>query len=294
MVRSFRHDNWLVERLKAIQPFLYFPSSGNAGDALISHATFEFFRRHQIDYQLFTEQRYLACRRVVIGGGGGFVDGYRKMAELIHRLKRDVEAVIILPSSAFGYESVIRSMDSRFHFMARESVTLSHVLKHASGAVVDYCQDMAFSLDLSSLCILERLPILLRAQPLHYQMKWLMKYRLLSMLMNPCSEQTLFLRGDRESKQNLVNIAMAHLDLSHLIKGKMDREDRAAAMSQLFCSIIAQQHSVVTDRLHIAIACGLIGVSCLMLANNYHKNQAIYEESIKIAFPCVAFSESYR
>jgi exopolysaccharide biosynthesis predicted pyruvyltransferase EpsI len=289
MVKVEKNEG-LVDQLKNLEPFLYFPSSGNAGDALISHATFEYFRHHGIQYQIFTEERYRFCRRVVIGGGGGFVDGYTKMANLVNRLCLDVESVLILPSSVKGYESVIRLMDSRFHFIARESISAMHVKQHANGAMVSSYEDMAFTLDVSTMPRPERLPFLLLGQPLHYQMKWLSRYFQMSHLLQYVPEMTFFLRQDAEALFKGGDWPRGNVDLSHRIKGKMDREDRAASLAQVFLGIISRQKFVVTDRLHIAIACGLLQIPCEMRSNNYHKNRCMYEESIKNRFPCVAFS----
>lgn len=280
----------LIALLRQIQPFVYFPSSGNGGDALIAHATFAFFRRHQLAYRIYSEHDPRSDLPLVIGGGGGFVDGYRKMSQLIERLAQESRSVIVLPSSCMGYEKELGMMDERYHFFARESVTAEHVLRHARGAKVSSCHDMAISFDQSELPAMSRVPWLLRGQPFDYQVKWLLKRSRVQALWDSDLAETSMLRSDRESLLSPEDRPRENYDISHLIKGKMDREDRAAAIAEVFCGVIARQKRIVTDRLHVSIACGLLGIPCEMRANNYHKNRAIYEESIKKFFPCVAFS----
>jgi exopolysaccharide biosynthesis predicted pyruvyltransferase EpsI len=291
MLEQLQRDySELIDILRIAQPLVYFPSSGNGGDALISHATFEFFRRHQLSYELYSPNKPLNNRAIVIGGGGGFVDGYQKMSQLVQRLVVDATSVIILPSSCLGYERELGMMDQRFHFFARESVTAEHVARYANGAKVSLCHDMAFSLMGQKLPTMKNLPLLLRGQPLHYQVKWLLKRPNIVQLLRRELAVTSMLRGDVESRLSASELPRDNYDISHLVKGRMDQEERASAIAQVFCGIIARQKRIVTDRLHVGIACGFLQVPCEMKANNYHKNRAIYEESIKKFCPWVAFS----
>jgi exopolysaccharide biosynthesis predicted pyruvyltransferase EpsI len=280
----------LIDALRRAQPFVYFPSSGNGGDALITHATFAFFRRHQLSYELYSPDERLNDQAIVIGGGGGFVDVYRKMSQLVQRLALDAASVIILPSSCLGYERELGLMDERFHFFARESVTAAHVLRHARGAKVSLCHDMAISLMGQRLPEMKNLPLFLSEQPLHYQIRWLLKRPKIVHLLCRELAETSMLRGDIESRLSASEIPRDNYDISQLVKGRMDQEERAAAITRVFCGVIARQKRIVTDRLHVAIACGLMRVPCEMRANSYFKNSAIYEESIKKFFPWVAFS----
>jgi exopolysaccharide biosynthesis predicted pyruvyltransferase EpsI len=281
----------LLKKLRQIQPFLYFPSSGNGGDALIAHATFEFFRVHGLEYELYSEKKFQRIKRVVIGGGGGFVDGYRKMAELVRYLHRDAEHVLILPSSCNGYEDTLRLMDQRFCFFARESVTASHLGAHVSGCEVMMCHDMALTLRPENFRPLEMIPLFLDGQPLDYQLKWLIKRNNLMQLMQRIPSETSMLRVDGESTRAEGLFLDDNYDVSHLIKGKMDFPNRAAAIADVFYHVISSQRSIVSDRLHVSICAAIAGIPCTMKANNYHKNLAIYHESIKSLFSSVVFSE---
>lgn len=280
----------LLSVLQKVQPFWYFPSSGNGGDALIAHATFDFFRRNSLRYQIYSAEKFDGRGTVVIGGGGGFVDGYRKMADLVSHLSLIAESVVVLPSSCFGYEETLAKMDSRFHFFARESVTAEHVQRKSAGAKVSWCHDMAISYVAPLGFADAPLPWALRGQPIDYQIKWFLKRGKVSELIHKKLPVTFMLRGDRESAQAPDAKPPNNYDISHLIKGKMDREDRAYSIAQAFCHVVARQQQIVTDRLHVSIACGLFDVPCEMRANHYHKNQAIFQESIRKFFPRVAFS----
>ena len=281
-------DN-VLEHLKKMQPFLYFPSSGNGGDALISHATFEFFHRHGLEYRFYSEENYQTCKNVVIRGGGGFLDGYRTMANMIEKIAVDAESVCVLPTSCHGYEKTLAQMDERFCIVARDLVSADHASRHTSGAKIMLCHDMAFILKPSDFTKLLSVPLLLRGQRLDYQLKWLLRRLKVTELMKDIPSETWMLRVDCESKRDSTSLPERNYDVSHLVKGRVDTVVRTAAISDVFYHIISSQKRIVTDRLHISICAGISGIPCQLKANNYHKNQAIYEYSIGKYYPCVEF-----
>ena len=58
----------------------------------------------------------------------------------------------------------------------------------------------------------------------------------------------------------------------------------------MFLNALRSQTEVYTDRLHVAIACGLLGVNCLLSPNSYFKCSAVYEHSVRHRFPHVRWA----
>jgi exopolysaccharide biosynthesis predicted pyruvyltransferase EpsI len=55
-----------------LQEKIYFlPNPGNAGDSLIAAATFQFFDKHSIVYEVVTNDNFDSSGKIVAYGGGG-------------------------------------------------------------------------------------------------------------------------------------------------------------------------------------------------------------------------------
>ena len=60
-----------------------------------------------------------------------------------------------------------------------------------------------------------------------------------------------------------------------------------------FLDAIARFETVHTNRLHVSIAAAMMGRQVHLYPNSYFKNRSIYEASLKLAFPNVAFHQEY-
>jgi exopolysaccharide biosynthesis predicted pyruvyltransferase EpsI len=281
----------LAEHLRSLGPFLYYPNPGNGGDSLIALGTLLFFERLRLPYKFFSAEEYSKNKCVVTSGGGGLIPDYKTVPAVMRFLAKDASSVTILPSSCFGSEDTLELMDERFHFFAREHATLAHLQKNTKSVHLDFCHDMAFTLTKDTFDLSQPIPLFLSGQRLDYQIKWLNKRRKILALLRNVPPVTQMLRYDVETAVQTSRHLQGNYDISNLIKGQLLTSKQVSSVAHTFYHIIARQKSIITDRLHIAVAAALAGVPCTMRANNYFKNKAVFDASISGNFPHVQFDD---
>jgi len=80
-----------------------------------------------------------------------------------------------------------------------------------------------------------------------------------------------------------------NLDLSKLFAYGIENYSLAFYSSCKLLNFINQYSTVRTDRLHLCIAGALLGKNVKMYPNNYYKNKAVYQHSIKDKLPNVTW-----
>lgn len=288
------HENQLIERLKALPPFLFMQNPGNGGDSLIARATIDFFKQHNLTWLPFTESRFRSNKNVVCNGGGGFLPQYRDPARFIEENFDSFETFTLLPHTIVGHKELLSKADKRFHFFARELPSYEHLTKSCTSASYSLTHDMAFQLDLSTIDLGTTLPFLRKGQSIKRQYFWLTRHKpKIEAFWNSTadSEKKYFIRQDSESAPNihLQEKKEQFFDLSNILCGEMEAPDQIEGTCSIFMNQVYKAGSVVTDRLHVAIACALLGKPCEFYSNSYFKNQAIYEYSLKEKFRNIAF-----
>ena len=239
----------------------FFPKSGNAGDGLITHATYELFERFNIAYTTYHQSETAPSEPVVIGGGGNLIEGrYTDVADLIRR--HSPRKIVLLPHTVVGYADIVAKTHDNLTLFLRDSV--SHALALANGASeanTFLSHDLAFFLEDEHFAKFQR-----RGKGVLHA-----------------------LRQDGESAGALP-IGRNNLDLSLSWNGDLwtDRGSCRASTESL-ASYIAQYDSVLTDRLHISILSSMLGKRVALLPNAYFKNRAIYEHSMRSRFPRTQF-----
>lgn len=239
----------------------FFPKSGNAGDGLITHATYELFERFNISYTAYHQSETALDGPVLIGGGGNLVEGrYTDVAELIQR--HSPLKIVLLPHTVVGYADILARTHDNLTLFLRDPV--SHALALANGAKeanTFLSHDLAFFLE-----------------PDHF-----------AGFQGGGKGVLHALRQDGESTGALP-IGPDNLDLSLSWNGDIwtDRKFCRASTESL-ASYIAQFDSVLTDRLHISILASMLGKRVTLLPNAYFKNRAIYEHSMCARFAGTQF-----
>lgn len=277
----------------AIEPsVVYCPNPGNAGDALIAQATFQAFQACGISYQIINPQQFIPHGEVVVYAGGGNLCRYYDDARaFIHRVHQAVRKLIILPHTMEGNEALLAGLGPNVDIICRETVSYEHVQRHCNRANVFLADDMAFSLQVK--------PVL--QARLHRPWHWAMP----SAPRNDAAAIRAYLRTWYLVKQTGVLYAFrtdCEATVKRLPKHNYDLSVAFAYGTATTYSVLRSCVHVLrlvgacrqlrTDRLHMAIAGALLGCEVLFYANNYYKNQAIYDYSIKSRFPHVHWMES--
>ena len=264
----------LLEKLRSMEPFTYIPDPGNLGDALLAASTLQFFDTHGLPY-CFHEKNGLP-ENLVYGGGGIWCPYYQNFWQKeFLPLFRHAKKVLILPSSFWNCDALLRELDSRFTIFCREQQSYDYLQRARTGAETILDHDMALRLSSSVF---------------HYDNREVFPYDLgvLRKIKSFYLQRTnvgFFLRRDRES----IHTYGSDLDLSDT--GSIDLSSsrrRILCCAAIFLSTVDSLDAVVTDRLHVGIAGMLMDKEVYLLDNSYKKVSSVYQHSFEtIGWPKV-------
>lgn len=249
------------------------PNGGNLGDALIAAATIQRFRKAGFAWSLIRGQRQTVTPNdvLVFGGGGSLVSLYEGGVACVASLLQLGAPVVVLPQTVNGHAEFWSSVPG-VRVFCRDTASVEY-LRQFRGVEASFADDMAFGLDLAEAPFAEACSLAPGQTP-------------------NCRKGTLLaFRGDAESAHPVPE---GNLDVSVLRQPSFDSPESIEADAAEFVRIIASHAKIRTDRLHVAIAGGLLGIPTVMEDNSYGKNRAVYEASMKGRFPHVQFVERQR
>ena len=256
-------DTNLLKVLRGLGHFTYIPNAGNMGDGLIAKSTYDFFERNHLDYEQYTSG---FPEILVYGGGGIWVKDHYKIAyEPILNLMDNAKKVVILPSSIYECEDLIKRLDSRYVVFCREKMTYDYLLKQGTKAQIYLDHDMALRLKESAFQGEGDLSLGSRRSlyGMHSRLP-----KIGSML--------VALRSDVESNLSLPT----DFDISSAFFSRRMTKSESCYAAALILSSVDQYDCVVTDRLHVGIAASLMGKQVFLLDNNYGKLSGVYRQSL--------------
>jgi len=244
---------------------IYFPNPGNAGDRLIVYGTLEVFKKANLDWDFYDKNKNYKNQLLFYAGGGNLVGLYRDCKAFINRFKNNNE-LVILPHTIKDEDLLLSNLGNNITFFCRERKSFEYVNK-----VFKYKENVYLSKDLA----------------FYIPTSILDKYK--SNGKGTCN----LLRLDGE-KTN-IKIPSDNIDLSITVLPKgptrwlcNDPKDIENISDKIF-KYISNYETVITNRLHLAIAGALIGKKVIFYANSYYKNEAVYNYSIKNKYPNVEF-----
>lgn len=247
---------------------LFVPNGGNLGDMLIAAATIQRFEQAGITWEFFRGRRQSVTPAdiLVYGGGGSLVPLYTGGIECVASLARLGAPVVILPQSLAGHDDFWRAARGITVF-CRDAVSLDHARRfpHLVALPAD---DMAIGLNLF-------------ADP--YDV-----VQAIRAATTARGEQRV-LRAFRQDCEAAGPPPADTFDVSALAHPQPATATTIHAHACGFLSLIATYSEIHTDRLHIAIAGGLLGIPTWLSDNSYGKNRAVHEASLRQRFPTVAF-----
>ena len=258
--------------------FLYIANPGNAGDALIASATWQFFDDNVVKPRPARTRDIRAHDVVIYGGGGNLVPMYQDARAAIEKaLQVGIARFVLLPHTVRGHEDLLSTLDDRFSLYGRDTITCEHLLAHVGGARVAMAPDMALGTDV------ERLQQRAAALPAWWLLLWAgfhqrrrRSYRRWldqSARVRPSADGLLEVyRGDQESARHG---GPSEMDLSGLYCSSLHHRNECDAVSARFLSVIEKASQVSTDRLHVGIGGQLLGKQVRLFDNSYGKNHAV-------------------
>jgi len=279
----------------------YFPNQGNAGDSLIAWATFQFFDKYNIRYEIVSENNFDSLNKTVVyGGGGNFGGEDSRAAQFVLKNKNKASHLVILPHTIFDVEKLLASLGENCQLICREKVTYEFVKKATTKAKVHLHPDIVFQSDPSQLLvskpkvkfskyILQELSNKIQGK-VDYDFGLSMSgyfktivYKLKKKLnMTPTGKVLIAFRVDCERTSD--SVPKNNVDISSVLELGACQKDLAYLSAYNFLTEINAFEEIHTNRLHIAIGAALLGKQVKLYANNYYKIRAIYEYSFKDKF----------
>lgn len=292
---------------KLARPFVFLPNPGNAGDALMATATYDLFDNLGLKYSSCRVddamiQTHLRGKTVVLSGGGNFSEGgYNNYANLLSRIHKQAGRVFVLPHTIQGNDQLLAQFGENVTLICRELVSYRHARQCVTGARVLLGHDMALLLDVKKVLAdtPHHLALLLRkaasrstgssAARLYPPLKSILRglrWQLLSIFKHPKKEKVAFLyRTDIEKTAR--PLPPGNMDASIVFNFGVTSPIMAGFTVFHLLQFLDGFETINTNRLHVAIAGALLGKQVNLSSNSYYKCRAVYDHSLKDAFPNV-------
>lgn len=262
---------------------LFVPNEGNAGDCLIMAATLEAMKKASIDVEIASERSIFHDQTVFLGGGGNLVGLYRGMRECMEAACNSrATRIILLPHTVRANEELINRLDDRTTLWCREERSFDHIRRVNPSMDCRLGHDMAFHCDVDKFL---NDPECNRLGPDHLEQSLERLGTNLSRISR--LKVVKFMRTDREA---LPAITTGDIDVSKAF-GNVAGVEASRLTAWCFLKTISVAQRVVTDRLHVAIACALLRKECEFRDNSYSKNRDVYAHSLQ-SFPWISFKKS--
>jgi exopolysaccharide biosynthesis predicted pyruvyltransferase EpsI len=287
---------------------LYIPNPGNGGDSFIAAATFQYFRRIGVPFEVAgrnLDPSAAAGRVCVYSGGGNLIAPESRSARVLRLISPAARAVVVLPHTVTNVDELLRDLPESCHIFCRELVSYDYVRRAARHAQVLLAEDMAFQADVQAL---RRRSVAadVAAVTSEFVRGWVggaaasppgravwrvwCLPRMRRALIPPDSTGVLnCFRIDAERTEGPV--PDRNVDVSDLVSFGTETESLTVLGAAIFLDYIGRFRAVRTNRLHVAIASALLGLDVEFHANNYYKNRAIFEMSLADAFPNVRWKD---
>jgi exopolysaccharide biosynthesis predicted pyruvyltransferase EpsI len=272
------------------EPLVYFANPGNAGDAMIAHATFQLLRELGIHYSIADVSRPFdpAGRIMLYSGGGNLVPYYNTARKMILKYYPSLARLVILPHTIQANEDLLAGFGANVDVICREPVSYAHVRAHTPRARVHLMEDMAFLLDAKAL--LADSPFFSDLVPISWKLRDGLFEALLPLRAAFGSRRWGTInafRKDLESAGHFPQRTRTSVDLAALFSHGTGSEAVARYVTHRLLRVLDHWRVVRTDRLHICIAAAMLGKKVEFFANSYSKCEDVFNYSIKDRFPNV-------
>ncbi|MCO6449734.1 MAG: polysaccharide pyruvyl transferase family protein [Caldilineales bacterium] len=277
-------------------PLYFYPNPGNAGDSVISCATFQILDRQDRKYQTRAYSlNYRAPEQGIIlcGGGGSFVGDDERVFNLMADYHAKVGKLVILPQTIVGRTDLLRSFGENVDIICRERTSYDYVVRLGVYANVLLMDDAAISLNVPWLlahparCRLLGIPWLLRFRRLdrYIAFRRLRRKRLRELRARHGSSTLNCFRVDGERTD--IPLPADNLDLSVEIMLGVRPKALARLVTYELLAFLNNFETINTNRLHLGILSALLGKHVNFFANSYFKNESVYRFSLAQRFPNV-------
>jgi exopolysaccharide biosynthesis predicted pyruvyltransferase EpsI len=250
-----------IKKICAGRAPVYFPNPGNWGDSLIRAGTIEFFLYHDIPFTAAYRKQYRLKKPWPLMG--------LYNVPVLKRLAQQHDVAIYGGGGAWsashsaGGHAFVAELCKYF----KQVVVLPTSFQRPAvpGPVTYFARDTTMSKQsIATALFCHDMAFFLQPPEL------------------PATKDIgYFLRTDRESLHQLGGVA-GNFDISRV-------GDELSDVRQFFVEL-SRFKTIVTDRLHVSIAGGLLKRDTFLLAGAYWKNASVHESSLKSLCPSVRFA----
>jgi exopolysaccharide biosynthesis predicted pyruvyltransferase EpsI len=282
----------------------FLPNPGNAGDSLMASATYQMLDRAGARYRVPDLRGFDSTKQFILYGGGGNLYGKgRHSYRVLKRIHRTAKHLTILPHTIKDVDELLAEFGSNITIIARERVTYDYISSFPRRYEALLMDDLAFSLDTAEL---------LNGQPAFRPTAMLADFVLSKALRRsghtsfdnvkrylnpgPVADELAArppggilncFRLDNEATD--IAIPPDNIDLPIVFMYGVSPAPVAHHASRSLLKALAKFDEIRTNRLHVAIACGLLGKKTIFYPNNYYKCRAVWEYSMQDRFPHVTW-----
>jgi len=251
--------------------FVWMPNGGNLGDALIAAATRQRFGGAGIEWVHFSSatRPFGEGDVLVYGGGGALTPDYAGAFEALTMMHETGLPVVVLPSTVRGRADFWESVPPTTVF-CRDRRSFAELALHGRHSVY-LAHDLAISCNLD-------------VQPFSAVVSFRQALVDRGMLI---ADPLPAFRGDGErlfDREPGIDVAAGWYP-------RMADPAQVGSAALLLLSQLAAFRTVQTDRLHVAIACGLLGIETTLFPDRYGKLREVYELSLHDRFPTLRWAE---
>jgi len=283
---------------------LFLPNPGNAGDSVMSSATYQAFDALGIPYVIpHLGTMDPAGQTILYGGGGNLYERGRHSYRTIERIHRTAKHLTILPHTIKDVDGLLGQFGPNVTVICREHVSYDYVRGLGGRYETLLMEDLAFSLDTERLLGgqdgfsrtamlgdfliqgalrrsghtgFENVKRYLNPGPVAARLK----------ARAPGGVLNCF-RLDGEATD--IPIPEDNIDLPIVFMFGVAPAPVAHHAARSLIQTLMTFDEIRTNRLHVAISAALVGKRTLLYTNNYYKIRAIYEFSMRGRFPHVTW-----
>ncbi len=250
---------------------VYYANPGNGGDCVIAAATYQLFKEYGIRYTILDPAKPVRDSTVFLAGGGNLVPLYSGMSAVLKSLVNKGNRIVILPHSIRLGRELFEALTPDDVICCRELETFAHVRGLDLKCEVMLTHDLGLYLDADAIFrgLYEDADIRPEFERLLLEKAKLTPDRVIGKAMS-CMRHGV-------EKTFIPRAPNYDISIVFQVGVKPGLAERGAWMMMEFCRLASQ---ITTNRLHVGIACALVGTPLVLYDNNYGKVSGIYRHSM--------------
>ncbi|MBK1658291.1 hypothetical protein [Paracraurococcus ruber] len=286
------------------QDILYLPNPGNAGDSVMSSATYQLLDAAGARWRVPHLGTLDPAGQVILyGGGGNLYEVGRHAYRTLERIHARAKHLTILPHTIKDVDPLLDQFGGNVTVICREPVSYDYVRGRGGRYQTLLMPDLAFALDVERLLSgRDRFsaPLMLADFLLSKTLRrnGHTSFDNVKRYLNP-GPVAARLRGRApggvlncfrlDGEATDIAIPPDNIDLPIVFMYGVSPAPVAHHAARSLLSTLKSFDEIRTNRLHVAISAALVGTKTQLFANNYYKIRAIYDFSMRGRYPHVTW-----